>query len=61
MATKLISPYFILSELMLQLTARQPQGPTTKAKGHTGERMKFDVLYAQEGISALDSHLYLRW
>lgn len=58
---KLISPHFILSELMLQLTAQQPQGPRTKAKGHTGERMKFDRLYAQEGISALDSHLYLRW
>ena len=61
MAVKLISLHFILSELMMQLTAWQPQGPRTKAKGHVGKRMTFDRLYAQEGTSALDSHLYLWW
>lgn len=41
---------------MMQLTARQPQGPRTNAKGHIGKRMRFDRLCAHKGISALHSH-----
>lgn len=57
MAVKLISLSSILSELMMQLVAQQPQGPRTNASGQGGKEDEIRQFMCT--ISASDSHFCL--